>query len=58
MKPEIHFKEMREHLDNGGAASKLELATLEAWESGNKHLAGYLFSLQDLIASGGIAEAP
>ena len=57
MKPEDYFAELRAHIDSDGAASNLELAALEAWENGNRLLAGYLLSLQDLIASGGLAEA-
>ena len=56
MKPEDYFPELQTHINHGGAASKLELAALEAWNNGNRHLASYLLSLQDLISSGGLSE--
>ena len=58
MKPKEYFAQLRAQVDSGGAASKLELAALEAWEAGDRHQASAFLSLQDFIASGGIVGSP
>lgn len=58
MKPEQYFADLRTHVDDGGAVSILERSALEAWEAGDRHEASYFLSMQDLVASGGLADAP
>lgn len=58
MNPETHFSDLRKHVDSGGAVSILEQAALDAWEAGNSWEASQYLSYQDLVSSGGLADAP
>lgn len=58
MKPEVFFADLRKHVDEGGAISILERSALDAWEAGNSWEASQYLSYQDLVSSGGLADAP